>query len=90
MNWVINYTKKAQKQIKKLSPQYQKRIYEYFDERIREDPYRSDGENLRGTTYAGVFRYRIGDYRALCEIQDELITVLVLEVQHRSKVYGGH
>jgi mRNA interferase RelE/StbE len=38
----------------------------------------------------GRWKYRVGAYRIICEIQDEKVLVLVLMVGHRSKVYGGH
>jgi mRNA interferase RelE/StbE len=44
------------------------------------------GELSKGN-HAGLWRYRIGDYRVLCEIQDEKIVVLVLAIGHRREVY---
>lgn len=40
--------------------------------------------------FRGMWRYRIGDYRIICEIQDQKVTVMVIEVEHRSKVYKLH
>jgi mRNA interferase RelE/StbE len=36
---------------------------------------------------AGLWRYRVGDYRVLCSIEEEKLTVLVVEIAHRSVVY---
>jgi mRNA interferase RelE/StbE len=44
------------------------------------------GKPLQGDK-GGLWRYRVGDYRLICEIQDERITVLVLRVGHRKDVY---
>ena len=44
------------------------------------------GKGLTGSR-AGQWRYRVGDYRIICEIQGKVCVVLVLEVGHRSKVY---
>ena len=44
------------------------------------------GEPLRGE-HAGFWRYRIGDYRVLCDILDEKVVVLVLTIGHRRQVY---
>jgi len=87
LDWEIEYTKKARKQIKKLSSQNQERIYKYFEERVSKNPYKCDVDTLKGSSFAGMLRFRIGNYRAICDIQDEKITVLVLEVRHRSEAY---
>ncbi len=50
-----------------------------------EDP-RIHGKSLTGNK-KGIWRYRVGNYRILCNIQDEILTILVLEVGHRSKIY---
>ena len=51
-----------------------------------DDP-RSIGEPMKGSRFAGLWRYRSGDYRILCEIQDEKIIILVVLVGHRREVY---
>ena len=50
-----------------------------------EDP-RSTGKALAGNL-AGLWRYRVGDYRIVCDIEDEVLLILVIDVAHRSKVY---
>ena len=50
-----------------------------------EDP-RVHGKSLTGNK-KGIWRYRVGNYRILCDIQDEILTILVLEIGHRSKIY---
>lgn len=63
------------------------RIVDYMDERIAElDNPRSTGKALVGRL-RGLWRYRVGDYRLLCAIQDGILRVLVLEVGHRRDVY---
>lgn len=51
-----------------------------------EDP-RIIVEPLKGSRFSGLWRYRAGDYRILCEIQDERIRILVVLVGHRSDIY---
>jgi len=65
-------------------------ILRYLRERIAtsQDP-RRFGEPLR-KDLAGFWRYRVGAYRLICDIQDNKMVVLVLRLGHRSKVYGGH
>lgn len=88
--WQIEYAEKAARELLKIDRQAAKRIKKYLDERIAtdEDP-RRFGEPL-AENLAGLWKYRIGDYRVIVEIQDERVVVLVLRVGHRSKVYGGH
>lgn len=87
MAWQIEITATAKKQLAKLDHQIQSEIVRYLRERIatEEDP-RRYGAPLR-RDFAGRWKYRVGAYRLICEIQDERILVLVLMVGHRSKVY---
>jgi mRNA interferase RelE/StbE len=85
--WRIEITDTAKKQLAKLDRQVQSEIVRYLRERIgtEADP-RRYGAPLRNNL-AGRWKYRVGAYRLICEIQDEKILVLVLMVGHRSKVY---
>ena len=82
----IEYTETSRKQLKKLDKTKQKRILDYMDEvALLENP-RSRGkalvENMRG-----LWRYRVGDYRVICEIQDAKIIISVLKIGHRKNIY---
>ncbi len=72
----------------KLDKPIAKRILSFFEERIGtlEDP-RSIGECLRGERLGDFWKYRIGDWRAYCSLQDDIITVYVVKIGHRSEVY---
>ncbi len=85
--WQIEIARTAEKQISKLGCDGQKAIQRFLRERLRsaENP-RQWGKPLQGGK-RGLWRYRVGDYRLICDIQDERITVLVLEVAHRRDVY---
>jgi mRNA interferase RelE/StbE len=85
--WTIEITRTAEKQIKKLDRVAQDLIVRFLRERLKpaENP-RQWGKPLHGEK-RGLWRYRVGDYRLICDIQDERITVLVLEVGHRKDVY---
>lgn len=87
MAWTIEITRTAEKQIKKLDRVAQDLIVRFLRERLKpaENP-RQWGKPLHGEK-RGLWRYRVGDYRLICDIQDERITVLVLEVGHRKDVY---
>jgi len=85
--WRIEITNTAKKQLAKLDRQVQTEIVRYLRERIStDDDPRRYGAPLR-KELAGRWKYRLGAYRLICEIQDEKILVLVLMVGHRSKVY---
>lgn len=43
--------------------------------------------SLSRVTLSGYWRYKVGDYRVICDIQDERLVVLVIDIGHRSKVY---
>ena len=45
------------------------------------------GQALRGEELGRYWKYRIGDYRLICDIQDETVLILVLRVGHRKEVY---
>jgi mRNA interferase RelE/StbE len=85
--WTIEYTDTVKTQLRKLDRQIAKRILDYMDERIvtRDDP-RSTGKALVGPL-GGLWRYRVGDYRVICEIQDGALRVLVVQLGNRKDVY---
>ncbi len=80
------YSKKAQKQFKKLDSAIQKRIKAYTQElQTLENP-RDRGKALVGN-FAGFWRYRVGDYRIVCEIIENELMIYAIDIAHRSKVY---
>jgi mRNA interferase RelE/StbE len=85
--WRIEIARTAEKQITKLARTAQKSIQRFLREQLAdaENP-RQWGKALQGEK-RGLWRYRVGDYRLICDIQDERITVLVLEIAHRKDVY---
>ncbi|MBD5416820.1 MAG: type II toxin-antitoxin system RelE/ParE family toxin [Desulfovibrio sp.] len=88
--WEIEYSEKAARELMRIDREAARRIKRYLDERIATaaDP-RRFGEGL-SENLSGLWKYRIGDYRVIAEIQDERFIVLVIRVGHRSKVYGAH
>lgn len=89
MAWRIEIDKDVQRAMKKLDRQVAKRITSKLREISRlEDP-RSMGKALVGNL-AGLWRYRVGDYRIVCDIEDDVLVVLVVDVAHRKEVYRRH
>ncbi len=88
MAWTVEIDPFAQKQLRKLDRSVQKRLLDWLFERIEDckNP-RHFGEPLRGDL-DGLWRYRVGDYRILCEIQDQKLIVLALAIGHRRDIYA--
>jgi mRNA interferase RelE/StbE len=85
--WTIKYSATAKALLRKIDKQAARRILNFMDERIAvlEDP-RSRGKALAGPL-GGLWRYRVGVYRILCDIQDNDVCVLVVKVGSRGDVY---
>lgn len=87
MAWKIEYDEAAVRDLKKLDPQVQREILDYMDKRVAraEDP-RPFGKPLRHSKF-GLRRYRLRDYRIICQLQQSKLLVLVVAVGHRSSIY---
>ncbi|NBD31945.1 MAG: type II toxin-antitoxin system mRNA interferase toxin, RelE/StbE family [Cyanobacteria bacterium] len=87
MMWKIEWEKKALKDVKKLDKTARKRIVSYLEERVlaEQNPYQI-GKPLQGTKL-GLWRYRVGNYRIICQIKDKELIVLVVAVGHRKDIY---
>jgi len=86
MAWKVEFTRRAEKQIDKLDPQVRIRILKKLKLAAESDNPRASAEPLIGP-WTGYWRYRVGDHRAICRIEDAVVTVFVIEVGHRSQVY---
>ncbi len=88
MAWTISYTATARKQLRSLDRQIARRIVDFMDERIagQADP-RSTGHALTGPLLGAYWRYRVGDFRIICDIQDGALCVLVIEIGDRKEIY---
>jgi len=87
--WKIDYTSTALKQLSKFDKSAAKRIVDFMDERIAglQNP-RDTGKALTGAMLGAYWRYRVGDYRIICDIQDNVLCVLVVEIGSRKDVYA--
>jgi mRNA interferase RelE/StbE len=85
--WEIDYADTAKAQLRKLDKQMARRILDFMDERIAglENP-RSTGKALTGPL-GGLWRYRVGDCRVICDIQEGALRVLVVQVGNRREIY---
>ena len=87
MVWQIDFTASAKKQLPKLDRTTARRITAFLRERVAgtENP-RSSGKALTGPL-GNLWRYRIGDYRVICDIQDNALRMLVVRIGTRRDIY---
>lgn len=88
MRYTVEYTAQAVKELKKLDRCTRALIIGWIEKNLIgcTDP-RQHGKGLTANR-SGQWRYRVGDYRLLAEIQENRVVILILSVGHRSKVYS--
>ncbi len=88
MAWLIEFDESAKADLAKMDKPIAKRITKFMRERVAtlDDP-RSIGEALKGSQLGDLWKYRVGDYRVISDIQDELVRVYVVKVGNRREVY---
>ena len=87
MRYSIDYTPKALRSLKKLDKSTRKLILSWIEKNLIDcDNPRQHGKALVAN-HSGKWRYRIGDYRLICEIDDGKVIILVLEIGHRKEIY---
>lgn len=85
MTYKILFTGRSRKQFSKLNKDVQKRIMHYLESRVSIQPH-NFGKSLIGDK-KGLWRYRVDDYRIICNINNNELLVLVIDVGHRSEIY---
>ena len=87
MVWNVEFLDSAKRQLRKIDKRWQGAILDYLEDEIAplEDP-RSRGKALIGDK-RGLWRYRAGDYRILCEIRDAELVIAAITIGHRRDVY---
>ncbi len=88
MAWRIEFDPAAAKELGKLDRRIARPILNFLTERVaRLDDPRSLGEALRGAKLGGLWKYRVGDYRVIADIQDGAVCILVVRIGNRREVY---
>jgi mRNA interferase RelE/StbE len=88
MKWKVELLAEAERTLKKLDPQTARRIYAFLSLRlVKLDNPRSIGEALKGSRFGELWKYRVGDYRILTRIEDNILRILVVKIGHRREVY---
>jgi len=88
MAWRVELDQAVERELSKVDPQAARRILSFLFERVSnlDDP-RSIGEALKGSTLGAFWKYRVGDYRIICNIEDSALRVLVVRIGNRREVY---
>lgn len=88
MAWNVELSATALRELNKLDAQHSRRILKFLHERVAKlDNSRSIGKALQGSALGEFWKYRVGDYRLICKIEDDRLLVLVLRVGHRREIY---
>ena len=87
MVWTVEYSAKALKALRRIDKSTQQRIVDYMDERVATHPHPLTLAKPMVGEWKGYWRYRVGDYRLICTIEDHKMVILVIELGHRSEIY---
>jgi mRNA interferase RelE/StbE len=88
MVWRVELADSAAKQLRKLDPQIAKRILIFLRDRVAmlDDPH-SIGEALRGKDFGDFWKYRVGDWRIIADLNDEVMLITVIRIGNRRDIY---
>ena len=88
MIYHVEYLKSVQKALEKMDKYTKRILFEWIDKNLEgcSDP-RIHGKALSANR-VGQWRYRVGDYRIIADIQDSKLVILVIAVGHRREIYG--
>ena len=88
MVWAIEFDEAAKKELAKLDRQVANRLLDFLKQRVisLKDP-RSVGQALKGSKLGEFWKYRVGDFRIIANIQDQKMIILILRVGNRREIY---
>ena len=88
MTWKVELLPQAERELGNLDPENARRIFRFLFERVAklENP-RSIGVASHGPRFGEFWKYRVGDYRLICKIEDDRLLILVLRIGHRKEIY---
>ncbi len=88
MAWKVELSAQAVRELDKLDAQHSRRILTFLHERVAAlDNPRSIGQALRGSRLGEFWKYRVGEFRLICKIEDDRVVLLVLRIGHRREIY---
>lgn len=86
MTWKVSLSKGADKDFSKLPKNIKLLVAKYLEEKVSKSP-REYGKSLVNVSKVKLWRYRVENYRLICQIEDKKITVLVVRIAKRDSVY---
>lgn len=88
MAWRVEFTETADRELAKLDSQNKRRVLSLLQSRVTKlnNP-RSIGAALQGERFGEFWKYRVGDFRLICKIEDARMTIVVVRVGHRREIY---
>ncbi len=87
MVWIAEFSPDAEKALASLDKPVQRRIRDFIDNRLLRAPDpRKIGAALSGNL-KGAWKYRVGDWRIIARLKDEVVTIHVVRIGHRREVY---
>jgi mRNA interferase RelE/StbE len=88
MAYGVELAESVERELRKIDTQQRRRILKFLTQPVAKlDNPRSIGQALRGSELGEFWKYRVGDYRLICRIEDERLIVLVLRIGHRRDIY---
>ncbi|MBX5197549.1 MULTISPECIES: type II toxin-antitoxin system RelE/ParE family toxin [Rhizobium] len=88
MVWRIEFHRAAERELEKLGHEAARRILRFLNDRVaRLDDPRSIGEALKGSELGDFWKYRVGDYRVIANIDDGAVLILIVRIGNRRDVY---
>jgi mRNA interferase RelE/StbE len=88
MVWKVEFERGAERDLGTLDPQVARRLLAFLHDRVAQlEDVRSIGEALKGSKLGEFWKYRVGDYRIVARIEDQVMCVLVVRIGNRGEVY---
>lgn len=84
--WKLEFSKSAEKSVFRLDKTTQEHIAKYLSKVIVSNNPRAFGKALTGNKKS-LWRYRVGDYRVICQIHDNELIIIAIKIDHRKTVY---
>lgn len=84
--WMLEFSPKALRELKKLDRKAAESVFRELERIAATGSPRSKGKALTGR-FKGLWRYRIGDYRVICDLDDGKMVIFAVRVGHRSDIY---
>lgn len=79
----VEFSEEAANYLRKMDKSVRTILFKWINKNL----VNCENPRIHGKNKKGIWRYRVGNYRILCDIKDDVLTILVLEVGHRSKIY---